>query len=156
MKGVWEMLLKIIPILFVMLVPILDSRAEEPNIILIFIDNFLPVGSWVYLGRLCRCRILLESLQRCTRFIARKVENFLWSLHALLSFDDPLSFQSWRLHYNFGRLLLWWPISFHRNDVCLLRHTIIVDIRIFIAIVVLCNHNMLEVHTLVSFFPLFL
>ncbi len=39
MKGVWEMLLKIIPILFVMLVPILDSRAEEPNIILIFIDD---------------------------------------------------------------------------------------------------------------------
>ncbi len=39
MKGVKEMLFKIIPILIALLVPISELRAEDPNVILIFIDD---------------------------------------------------------------------------------------------------------------------
>lgn len=39
MEGVEEMLFKIIPILIALLVPISELRAEDPNVILIFIDD---------------------------------------------------------------------------------------------------------------------
>ncbi len=39
MKSACEMCFKIIPILFMMLVPISETRADDPNIILIFIDD---------------------------------------------------------------------------------------------------------------------
>eukprot|EP01047_Picozoa_sp_COSAG01_P000921 COSAG01_NODE_18_length_39884_cov_245.648184_29_plen_498_part_00 len=39
MKSACEMCFKIIPMLFMMLVPVLETRADDPNIILIFIDD---------------------------------------------------------------------------------------------------------------------
>lgn len=39
MKSACEMCFKIIPMLFMMLVPVWETRADDPNIILIFIDD---------------------------------------------------------------------------------------------------------------------